>query len=115
MGLGVQLFGDSWDGAQSVLLPMGLLSIVAGFTSGPGALLLGMGLAKKTFRINVLKAPVLLGLLVPGTIQWGAEGAAWAMLIAEVVVMFPWYYTAIKAAKGHYSGEAEHMNESVTV
>lgn len=113
--LGVQLFGESWDGAQSVLLPMGLLSIVAGFTSGPGALLLGMGLAKKTFRINVLKAPVLLGLLVPGTIQWGAQGAAWAMLIAEIVVMFPWYYTAIKAAKGHYAGEAEHTNESVPV
>lgn len=113
--LGVELFGESWAGAQSVLLPMGLLSVVAGFTAGPGALLLGMGLAKKTFRINVLKAPVLLGLLVPGTVYWGAQGAAWAMFIAEVVVMFPWYFTAIRAAKGRYAGEAEHTGEAVTV
>ncbi len=107
--MGQFFFGESWAGAQSVLLPMGLLSIVAGFCSGPGALLLGMGLAKKTFRINVLKAPVLLGMLVPGTLLWGAPGAAWAMLAAEIVVAPAWYITAIRAGKGRYSGEADRV------
>lgn len=105
--LGHRMFNETWEGAQDVLLPMGLLSVVASATSGPGALLLGMGLAKRTFRINVIKAPVLLAMLIPATWMWGAQGAAWSMAAAELLIMPFWYWTAIRGAKGRYDHEID--------
>lgn len=105
--LGVAMFSETWEGAQEVILPLGVLSVVASFTSGAGALLLGMGLAKRTFRINVVKAPVLLIMLIPGTYFAGAPGAAWAMALAEIVIMPFWYWYAIRGAKGYYNHEID--------
>ena len=107
--VGQALFGDSWAGAQSVLLPMGLNSIASAMASGPGAMMIGMGLAKKTFRLNLAKAPILLGLLVPGTLMYGAPGAAWAMAISEAVLLPFWTYTAWRGAHGHYDHHIEHL------
>lgn len=107
--VGQELFGDSWTGAQSVLVPMGLNSIASALGSGPGALMVGMGLAKKTFALNLVKAPILLGVLVPGTILYGATGAAWAMAISEAVILPFWAYTALRGAQGHYDHHIEHL------
>lgn len=108
--LGVELFADSWDGAQAVLVPLGINSIASALGSGPGAMMLGMGLAKKTYRLNLVKAPILLGLLVPGTLLYGATGAAWAMAISEAVLLPFWTYTAVRGARGFYNHEIEHLN-----
>ncbi len=107
--VGEQLFGDSWAGAHSVLLPMGVLAVASALGSGPGAMMVGMGLAKKTFRLNLVKAPILLGLLVPGTLAFGATGAAWAMAISEAVLLPFWSYTAWRGAHGHYDKHIEHL------
>lgn len=106
---GVELFGDSWDGAQSVLVPLGVNAVASALGSGPGAMMLGMGLARKTYRLNLFKAPLLLGLLVPGTMLYGATGAAWAMAISESVMLPIWTYTAVRGARGHYNHEIEHL------
>lgn len=100
--VGVVLFGDSWAGAQSVLLPMSLNALLAALGTGPGAMMLGMGLARKTFTFNLAKAPLLLGLLVPGTLLWGAQGAAWAMAITELVMLPFWVLLAARAVRGRY-------------
>lgn len=113
--LGTLMFNETWAGAQEVLLPMGLLSVIASATSGPGALLLGMGLAKRTFRINVIKAPLLLAMLIPATYVWGAPGAAWSMALAELIIMPFWYWTAIRGAKGRYDHEIEAESQPAAV
>lgn len=106
---GVQLFGDSWTGAQSVLVALGINAVASALGSGPGAMMLGMGLAKKTYRLNLVKAPILLGLLIPGTLMFGAPGAAWAMAISESVILPFWTYTAVQGARGRYNHEIEHL------
>ncbi|MBO3184578.1 hypothetical protein GZ178_10975 [Dermatophilus congolensis] len=110
--VGLALLNETWDGTREVILPMGVLSVVASFTSGAGALLLGMGLARRTFRINVLKAPLLLAMLIPGTYFWGAFGAAWSMALAEIIIMPFWYWAAIRGAYGHYDHEIERDHAS---
>lgn len=115
--VGELLFGDSWAGAQSVLLPLGLNAIASAFGLGPGAMLIGMGLARKTFRLNLVKAPILLGALIPGTIYAGAEGAAWAMFASEAILLPFWAFTAWRAAHGQYNHlvaqqDATHPDEA---
>lgn len=110
--VGLALLNETWDGTREVILPMGVLSVVASFTSGAGALLLGMGLARRTFRINVLKAPLLLAMLIPGAYFWGAFGAAWSMALAEIIIMPFWYWAAIRGAYGHYDHEIERDHAS---
>jgi O-antigen/teichoic acid export membrane protein len=91
--LGVQLFGDSWEGAAAVLLPMGLSSLASSLANGPAGVLYGMGQAKRTFRINLAKAPVLLCFVLIGAWLWGAVGAAWGLAVTEALVLPLWLAT----------------------
>lgn len=104
--LGQQLLGDTWAGAQSVLLPMCLLSLGAAIATGPAATLYGMGLARVTFWINILKAPVLVIFMSIGVTQWGAVGAAWAIATAEAVVLPLWFIRVRSALRlpNRYAG-----------
>lgn len=111
---GVQLFGDSWAGAQSVLLPMGINALASALGVGPGVMLLGMGLARKTFRINLAKAPILLGLLVPGTLYAGAAGAAWSLALSETLLLPVWWLVARRAAQGRYAHLADAPDAHLT-
>lgn len=95
--LGVQLFGDSWDGASAVLLPMGLSSLASSLANGPAGVLYGMGQAQRTFRINLAKAPVLLCFVLVGAWLWGAVGAAWGLALSEAFVLPLWLATFRKA------------------
>jgi O-antigen/teichoic acid export membrane protein len=108
--LGLQLFGDSWDGAASVLLAMGLSSLASSLANGPAGVLYGMGQAKRTFRINLAKAPILLFLVLLGAWQWGAVGAAWGLAITEAVVLPMWVVTLRKAVVAN-----ERMQPSTTL
>jgi O-antigen/teichoic acid export membrane protein len=95
--LGVQLFGDSWEGAAAVLLPMGLSSLASSLANGPAGVLYGMGQAQRTFRINLAKAPVLLCFVLVGAWLWGAVGAAWGLALTEALVLPLWLVTFRKA------------------
>ncbi len=84
--VGVALLGDSWEAAQSVLPAtlVGLVAIAAGF--GASSLLVALGYAKETFRINCLLAPGFLVFGLGGLELWGAPGAALGLSLAQVVV-----------------------------
>lgn len=88
--VGVALLGDTWAGAQSVLMPMCLLSIAAALATGPAAVLYGMGRAKATFSINAAKAPLLVLLMGIGVPLAGGLGAAWAIAVTEIVLLPFW-------------------------
>lgn len=99
--VGEQLFRASWSGAQEVLLPMGLNSIASALGVGAAVSLYGMALAQKTFRLNMFRAPLLLGLMVWGTLQAGATGAAWALATVETLFLPFWVYTAVRSSREH--------------
>ncbi|WP_313025299.1 hypothetical protein [Mobilicoccus sp.] len=100
-GVGRALFTDSWAGAQPVLLPMGINAIAASAGIGAAVTLYGMGLAQKTFKLNVLRAPLLLGLMCLGAVQYGAVGAGWALATVELLFLPFWAVTAVRASRRH--------------
>lgn len=90
---GIALFGDSWAGAAAVLLAMGLSSTASSLANGPAGVLYGIQQAKSTFRINLVKGPILIVTVVVGTLWAGAVGAAWAFAITEAAVLPAWILT----------------------
>lgn len=96
---GQALFGDSWMGAAVVLLPMGLASLASCQANGPAAVLYAMGRAQWTFRINLVKGPVMMITLIAAAAVWAAPGAAWAFFAIELAVLPAWLFTFGKALR----------------
>lgn len=99
--LGRRLLGDTWSGAKSVLLPMCLLSVASALGTGPAAMLYGMGHAKVTFSINVIKAPLLVALMFVGISLWDAQGAAWAIFATEALLLPIWFLRTGRIMRSH--------------
>lgn len=85
--IGVELLGETWTGAQTVMLAMCVFCLAIAAGVGPGVVLYGMGRARTTFGLNLLKAPILLALFAVGVWLWGALGAAWALAAAELILL----------------------------
>lgn len=89
--LGQEIFSDSWAGAAGVLLPLGISALFSSLANGLAGVLYGLGRADRTFRINLMKAPVIVVAVLGGTWLGGAVGAAWGMAFAEAFVLPFWY------------------------
>ena len=125
-GVGRQLFGDSWAGAQTVLLAMCVLYLAVAIGVGPGVTLFGMGRARASFTLNLVKAPLLLLALPLGIWQFGPVGAAWGLALTESVMLPLLIIAAVRAMRGRPgtvgstdaapgSASASPVTESVTV
>ena len=97
--LGVQLFGDSWAGANVVLLAMAVASCFSCLANGPAGVLYGLGWARSTFRVNLFKGPLLLLAVPLATSMWQANGAAWALAAVEATILPFWVVTLIRATR----------------
>ena len=97
--VGRHLFGDTWNGAQTVLLAMTALYLAIAIGVGPGVILYGMGRARTTFGLTLLKAPILLVTLSFGIWHSGAVGAAWAIALTEAVLLPFLIAKAVKAMR----------------
>lgn len=91
--LGEALFSDSWDGARAVLLPLALAVVLRSISEGCAQMVYSLDLARRTFRIMVVEAPLVFILMIVGALWAGAEGAAWAMAIDNLVMVPLWLYT----------------------
>lgn len=98
-GIGRSLLGDTWSGAQTVLLPMSVTAFFAALGTAPASVLYGLGKANKTFSIQVWKAPLLVVLLAVGIPVWGAVGAAWAIAATEIITLPLWLVKARAAVR----------------
>ena len=96
---GDALFGESWAGAAVVLLPMGLAALASCQANGPAGVLYAMGRAQWTFRINLVKGPFTIVVLLIGAALWAATGAAWALFAIELAVLPAWLLTFRKAIR----------------
>jgi O-antigen/teichoic acid export membrane protein len=91
--VGEFLFRSNWDGARDVLLPMAI-GVTAGMAcQGCAVVIYSMGLARRTFRIMVVEAPLVFTLMIGGALTGGAVGAAWGMCIDQVSLVPLWYLT----------------------
>lgn len=107
---GNALFGDSWVGAAIVLLPMCLASLASSQANGPASVLYAMGRAQWTFRINLVKGPVTIVLLLAGAAASAAQGAAWALFAVELAVLPAWLIAFRKSLRiGTVVTEGRHL------
>jgi O-antigen/teichoic acid export membrane protein len=85
--LGVDLLGDTWTGARSVLLPMAIGSAALGATVGPQLVVFARGRAKVLLFLQAVQAPVLLVCLVTGILVAEAVGAAWGIATNSLLMV----------------------------
>jgi O-antigen/teichoic acid export membrane protein len=99
--LGEALLGDSWAGAFSVLLPIGVVMLASGATIGPRVGLKALRRADLLLKVTVLHAPFILGLGVAGAALGGARGAAIGCAGAELVGTLLIWTVFVRVDGGH--------------
>jgi O-antigen/teichoic acid export membrane protein len=92
-GIGELTFRDSWDGARAVLLPMAIGATAGALCQGCAIVIYSMGLARRTFRIMSVEAPLVFTLMISGAFAAGAVGAAWGMCLDQVSLVPLWFWT----------------------
>lgn len=89
--VGVAMFGDSWQGASSVLLAVSAAAALSAFKLGPFIFVAGRGMVKRTFPLVVAHAVLLITMMAIGGFLAGIEGLAWGMAAAETAIILPWF------------------------
>ncbi len=105
--VGVFLLGDTWTSAEEVLPAtlVGVVTIAVAF--GANTLLVALGYAKETFRINAMLAPGFLLFGLTGLELGGAAGAALGLSLAQVVVAPALWWRAVVLMRRGTSSPAE--------
>jgi O-antigen/teichoic acid export membrane protein len=83
--LGVALLGDSWDGARSVMVASGVVSISVAVAMGASLGLKALSRPDYLLRVTLVQAPLIVLLGAYGALSHGAAGAAVGFAIAQAV------------------------------
>jgi O-antigen/teichoic acid export membrane protein len=86
-GVGEALLGDSWDPAQSLLLPTGIYIVFIGLLTGPVAALLGLRAIGKATAIQVVSGILAMIAAAVGAVINGATGAMWFVAGSQGLMM----------------------------
>jgi hypothetical protein len=97
--VGRGLFGPTWDDAEQLMLPMGLMLVCATLFSGALLGLRALGDARRSFRSRLKTAPCHVALSLGGAALWGAEGFALGLALAEANAAVIWWYAFVKALR----------------
>lgn len=89
------LFDTKWAEAQEVLLPLSLAMVLSTAALGPSMVIYALGLARRTFRIMTIEAPLVFVLMIGGTLLYGVKGAVWGQFTDQAVVLLLWYGTLL--------------------
>jgi O-antigen/teichoic acid export membrane protein len=98
------LFRDAWAEARPVLLPLGLAMVASTATLGPAVIIYALGLAKRTFRLITIEAPLVFTFMIGGTLLFGVQGAAWGQFADQAIILFLWF-TTLRAVLAGGSGD----------
>ena len=82
--LGTQVLGENWDGARSVMIGSGIVSVAVSFVMGAALGVKALRRADRMLASTYLQAPLMLVLGAGGGWRWGAPGAAYGFAIAQV-------------------------------
>lgn len=89
--LGGEVFGDSWPGADELMIPMGLSMVFGGVTAGGFLGLRSLGDAQGSLRSRVLSVPGLLVLPIVGALAGGAVGFAFGAAAGRLLASGIWW------------------------
>ena len=82
---GVELLGDTWDGAHDVMLPVGVVMVCTAAVIGASIGLKALGRADLLLAVGLVQSPLIVALAVLGAFQDGAHGAAVGLAAAQAV------------------------------
>jgi lipopolysaccharide exporter len=81
------LLGDKWRDAVSLLEILVLSGLLASLRTNAGYVLLALGRSELVTLATGLRFAIFVPALIFGTLEFGVEGAAWAMLATSVVML----------------------------
>ncbi len=104
---GRDILGDSWAGADKVMLPSGLLLLAGALVLGASNSLAALSRADQVLRVTLVQAPLMLILGLGGAWQWGVAGAAYGFAITQFVgLAYTWMlFLRADADPRRWSGE----------
>jgi O-antigen/teichoic acid export membrane protein len=98
-GIGHGLFGPTWDDAEPLMLPMGLMLIAATLFSGSLFGLRALGDARRSFRCRLFTAPTHVVFPLAGGAIDGARGFALGLALAEATAAVIWWRAYVQALR----------------
>lgn len=100
--VGVAVFGENWNHARPLLLPLAVELTWAVVTSVAYSGLRSLRAAGRSVIIRFALIPVRLGLIVWSVINFGALGAVWAMALVAMLGAISYWATYIhRLRQGH--------------
>jgi lipopolysaccharide exporter len=81
------LLGDKWLAAVPLMQILVLAGLLTSLRTNAGYVLLAVGRSELLTLANLLRFAIVVPALVFGTIEFGAEGAAWTMLATSVALL----------------------------
>jgi O-antigen/teichoic acid export membrane protein len=95
--LGWAILGRNWEGADSVMLPSGLLLIAGALVLGASNGLMAMRRADLMLRVTIVQAPLFL-LGVGGALWWDVVAAAYGFAVAQSVGLVATWWVFVGAS-----------------
>jgi hypothetical protein len=96
---GRALFGPTWDDAEALVIPMGLMLVAATLFSGALLGLRALGDARRSFSCRMKTAPCHVAFSLIGAALGGAVGYALGLALAEANAAVVWWTAFIRTLR----------------
>lgn len=81
------VLGWKWMHAIPLIQVLALYGVLTALQSNIGYVYLAVGRPRLITIVQIIQCIVLMGLLIPATLYWGAVGAAWSFLITAICMV----------------------------
>ncbi len=110
--VGRGIFGPAWGPAHSIVVPLVLVMVGLGATSGAHMGLRALGAARRGLRARTVAAVLVVGLTVGGAALDGVRGAAYGMAVATwgSMLVYWWQWRRALDESGRRPAPAEPAN-----
>ena len=102
--VGELVFAEKWHQALEVLPVLAFAQIAALSALGPAVVVYALGQTRRTFRIMLVEAPLVLVLMIGGAVLFGVPGAVWGQLVDQVIMIVLWFGTLRLVLAEHDAG-----------
>lgn len=96
---GVQLLGDTWDGARTYLPAITVWSAAVALSLGPLSVLQAVGDTRAAARVSILLSPLLIVAALVGLAFNGGLGAAVGVAVAQLAVVPVWWRVLLRVVR----------------
>jgi O-antigen/teichoic acid export membrane protein len=102
--VGTRIFGRAWGPAHSIVVPLAIVMIALGATSGAHMGLRALAAARRGLRARTIAAVLVIVFTLAGAAVDGARGAAFGMATATVLAMVLYWSQWRRALAEHRQG-----------